>query len=171
LQVDVFFYAVEAEIDIAPGSKPLIKSSNPAIKFPIFKADIGTDVKFLGFDLSKITTLGTGTHDDPGWFFVLQETPGETRFGLDINATNKTTNFTWDDLSLTNLSGEIFIKGSSDLLIAFLKIFYKSYLAQPDMIGITGIFRIHSAMIGSWRIKIFFIPFHNYHTYNASSYT
>src|SRR5665213_3320639 len=52
----------------------------------------------------------------------------------------------------------ILIFWSPFILIAFLKIFYKSYLAQPGMIGITGLFRIHSAMIGSLRIKIFFIP-------------
>ena len=43
---------------------------------------------------------GTGENptDDPGWFFVIKERPGEPRFGLDINQ-NPAGLDSWDDLS------------------------------------------------------------------------
>lgn len=56
-----------------------------AIKHPIFKAEIEPDIRFLGFDLAKQEAKGSSNPpaNDPGWFFVLQERPGEPRFGLD----------------------------------------------------------------------------------------
>lgn len=56
-----------------------------AIKDPIFKAEIDPDVRFLGFELTKEVAKGSANRQDnnPGWFFVLQERPGEPRFGLD----------------------------------------------------------------------------------------
>lgn len=49
---------------------------------PIFKASIYPEVSFYGFPVTAGTALGSA--DDPGWFFVVQERPGEPRFGLDI---------------------------------------------------------------------------------------
>lgn len=54
--------------------------------FPIFGASAGTDVTFLGFNLTLSAARGS---PDPaagnaGWFFVLRERPGEVRFGLDF---------------------------------------------------------------------------------------
>jgi hypothetical protein len=64
---------------------------NTTIKEPIFKAQIEPDIHFLGFDLTTSVAKGTptppqtsGDQGDPGWFFVIQERPGEPRFGLDI---------------------------------------------------------------------------------------
>ncbi|MCX6251742.1 MAG: hypothetical protein NTX61_13445 [Bacteroidetes bacterium] len=109
---DLSVYAVRAIIDednvprIKTPSDP-IDPLNPItdIKFPVFKADIGADVKFLGFDLSKTAAIGT---TDPGWFFVLQETPGETRFGLDINGPANPVN--WDEISWPLLGDNSFIE-------------------------------------------------------------
>jgi hypothetical protein len=55
------------------------------IKNPIFKAEINPDIRFLGFDLTQKVAKGVPDPQaaDPGWFFVLQERPGEPRFGLD----------------------------------------------------------------------------------------
>jgi hypothetical protein len=55
------------------------------IKAPIFKAEIEPDVHFLGFDLTAGAAKGDPDRaaGDPGWFFVIQERPGEPRFGLD----------------------------------------------------------------------------------------
>lgn len=62
------------------------------IKYPIFKAHVDPDVRFIGFDLTAIEAKGTPappeTDEDsgkPGWFFCIQERPGEPRFGLDIH--------------------------------------------------------------------------------------
>jgi hypothetical protein len=60
------------------------------LKFPLFKAEINPDLRFFGFDLTVEKAKGTtASHDFPGdhlgWFFVLQEVPGEPRFGMDIS--------------------------------------------------------------------------------------
>jgi hypothetical protein len=56
-----------------------------AIQTPIFKAEIEPDVRFLGFDLTSSIVKGDPdpSANNPGWFFVIQERPGEPRFGLD----------------------------------------------------------------------------------------
>ena len=56
---------------------------------PLFEARIDPDIYFLGFDLTAENARGgSGEHpdDDPGWFFVIKERPGEPRFGLDAEA-------------------------------------------------------------------------------------
>ncbi len=69
-------------------------------KFPLYKAEIDPDVKMFGFDLTIEQALGTdltpGFGDNHGWFFVIQEIPGEPRFGMDIQTAPLST---WDDLS------------------------------------------------------------------------
>lgn len=59
-------------------------------KFPLFKAEIDPDLRFFGFDLTMEKAKGEKRSNDfpatdkRGWFFVLQEVPGEPRFGMDI---------------------------------------------------------------------------------------
>ncbi len=58
-------------------------------KFPMFRAEIDPDLRFFGFDLTTDKALGTtASRDFPGdtygWFFVIQEVPGEPRFGMDV---------------------------------------------------------------------------------------
>jgi len=84
------------------------------LKFPLFKAEIDPDLRFFGFDLTTDKARGTvKSHDFPasdtrGWFFVIQEVPGEPRFGMDIEyePTRDTDNNpandprdTWDNLA------------------------------------------------------------------------
>jgi hypothetical protein len=59
------------------------------LKFPLFRAEIDPDLRFFGFDLTIDKAKGaTDSRDFPndtrGWFFVIQEVPGEPRFGMDI---------------------------------------------------------------------------------------
>ena len=59
------------------------------LKFPLFRAEIDPDLRFFGFDLTTDKAKGTvDSNDFPGdkrgWFFVIQEVPGEPRFGMDI---------------------------------------------------------------------------------------
>jgi hypothetical protein len=70
------------------------------LKTPLYEAKVDPDIYFFGFDLTVCEAKGgtgkesdpvTGicadegiTWDDPGWFFVIKERPGEPRFGLDI---------------------------------------------------------------------------------------
>jgi hypothetical protein len=62
------------------------------VKFPEFRGRLDPDVTFFGFDLSPEEALYDPYHENDtepddwpneGWFFVFQEPPGETRFGLD----------------------------------------------------------------------------------------
>jgi hypothetical protein len=60
------------------------------IKFPLFRAEIEPDLRFFGFDLTIEKARGTVEskkfpNDQLGWFFVIQEVPGEPRFGMDIH--------------------------------------------------------------------------------------
>ena len=51
---------------------------------PGFRGSMQPDVTFFGFDLSVDQVVGTGTGDDQGYFIVIQEQPGEPRFGYDV---------------------------------------------------------------------------------------
>jgi hypothetical protein len=59
------------------------------LKTPLFEAKVDPDIYFFGFDLDDEEARGTADpaspSDDPGWFFVIKERPGEPRFGLDID--------------------------------------------------------------------------------------
>lgn len=60
------------------------------LKFPLFKAEIDPDLRFFGFDLTVEKAKGEKPSKDfpgdkRGWFFVIQEVPGEPRFGMDIS--------------------------------------------------------------------------------------
>jgi len=58
------------------------------VKTPLFEAKVEPDIYFFGFDLDDEEARGelnpTLLTDNPGWFFVIKERPGEPRFGLDI---------------------------------------------------------------------------------------
>jgi hypothetical protein len=93
----------------------VLSEGDPAVmtKEPIFKAEIEPDIHFLGFDLTVAEAKGNPTPPQnegdpgrPGWFFVIQERPGEPRFGLDIEADGDTLT-EWDDLSWSHLGGEV----------------------------------------------------------------
>lgn len=67
----------DAEATHPPASK---------VRFPLYEAKVDPDVYFFGFDLTaEAVKGGSGDQDtdDPGWFFVIKERPGEPRFGLD----------------------------------------------------------------------------------------
>ena len=77
----------------------------PATKLrsPLYEAKADPDIYFFGFDLSIPEAKGgDGQHagDDPGWFFVIKERPGEPRFGLETEREGRLDVFdelTWDD--------------------------------------------------------------------------
>ena len=51
-------------------------------RYPLFRGSAPPDVVFFGFDLTE--AAARGTDPDPGWFFVIQQQPGEPDFGLDM---------------------------------------------------------------------------------------
>jgi hypothetical protein len=67
---------------------------------PLFEAKVDPDIFFFGFDLTADEAKGgTGEKpdDDPGWFFVIKQRPGEPRFGLDTEEAPLIQ--VWNDLS------------------------------------------------------------------------
>lgn len=74
------------------------------MKTPLYEAKADPDIYFFGFDLTvEEAQGGTGENpgDDPGWFFVIKERPGEPRFGLDIDqspAINVWNDLAWEDV-------------------------------------------------------------------------
>ena len=74
---------------------------------PLFTAQPESDIFFFGFDLTVDEVKGTG--GDPGWYFVLEERPGEARFGLEVSRTAPTETFddvAWPDAILGALPGQ-----------------------------------------------------------------
>jgi hypothetical protein len=86
------------------------------LKFPLFRAEIEPDLRFFGFDLTVEKALGTIESrqfkgDHLGWFFVIQEVPGEPRFGMhiqytpDLDADGRNKSDTWNNLAWTSFDG------------------------------------------------------------------
>ena len=78
------------------------------IKFPVFKASVDPDIRFFGFDLSVEQARGAADPqaeaDDWGYYFVIQQLPGEPRFGMDVSFSpdaDAATPITWNDLAWT----------------------------------------------------------------------
>jgi hypothetical protein len=73
------------------------------IRSPLYEARADPDIYFIGFDLTIDEVRGgTGQNpgDDPGWFFVIKQRPGEPRFGLELSRTGALDVFdelTWND--------------------------------------------------------------------------
>ena len=101
---NVTVYVVKA-INGENGVNNLVMSDNPEdIHYPIFKAEVQPDVKFLGFSLKVSDIKGTGQGSNLGYFFVLKEVPGELRLGLDIAPEKEGVEpETWDDLSWVDI--------------------------------------------------------------------
>jgi hypothetical protein len=77
------------------------------VKTPLYEAKVDPDIYFLGFDLTAEKARGGQVVDgeeDPGWFFVIKERPGEPRFGLDLAQDGpQETIHTWNDLAWTDV--------------------------------------------------------------------
>ncbi|SFF10820.1 hypothetical protein [Nitrosomonas sp. Nm166] len=82
------------------------------IKTPLYEAKVHPDINFFGFDITAAEAKGgSGENpgDDPGWFFVIKERPGEPRFGLDIDRDsdiNLWNDLSWDDALPGGVAGE-----------------------------------------------------------------
>ncbi|MXS83574.1 hypothetical protein [Nitrosomonas oligotropha] len=73
------------------------------IKTPLYEAQVKPDIYFFGFDLTEEEARGNSEVDDePGWFFVIKERPGEPRFGLDIDREGPIQ--VWNDLAWTDVA-------------------------------------------------------------------
>jgi hypothetical protein len=71
-------YAIKAEMQ---GTKRKMSKEPTNELYPVFRGSLDPDVSFFGFNITADDAVGTG--GDPGYFIVIQEQPGEPRFGLD----------------------------------------------------------------------------------------
>jgi len=105
-------YAQKAHMAATPSEPPVIievkteAQMKDEIEFPLFRAEIQPDIRFFGFDMTVEQAKGDANpqqaSDDWGWYFVIQQIPGEPRFGMDITFSpddDPSTPITWDDLS------------------------------------------------------------------------
>lgn len=103
----------EDDGSIDPGKERLLVELTPAeeaspprskVRTPLYEAKVDPDIYFFGFDLTaEVARGGTGEHpdDDPGWFFVIKERPGDPRFGLDVGPSPRLevwNDLTWEDV-------------------------------------------------------------------------
>jgi len=77
------------------------------VKTPLYEAKVDPDIYFFGFDLTADKARGgdiVAGEEDPGWFFVIKERPGEPRFGLDLpQAGPQASLHTWNDLAWSDV--------------------------------------------------------------------
>jgi hypothetical protein len=79
------------------------------VKTPLYEAKVPPDIYFFGFDLTAEKAQGgpnpEGGEEDPGWFFVIKERPGEPRFGLDLphDGAPLASVGSWNELSWTDV--------------------------------------------------------------------
>jgi hypothetical protein len=67
---------------------------------PLYEARVTPDIYFFGFDLTALEARGDDTVDDePGWFFRIEEVPGDARFGFDVARDAGTDINVWNDLA------------------------------------------------------------------------
>jgi hypothetical protein len=106
------------DTQVPPRKIRVLDENNPEAnrKDPIFTAQIEPDVRFIGFEMTASVAKGNATPPaevndpgNPGWFFCIQERPGEPRFGLDINDSQPPL-AQWNDLSWNHLGDPDTIK-------------------------------------------------------------
>lgn len=74
-------YAVKA---VMAGTKRKPSKVSTDELHPAFRGSMEPDVSFFGFNITADQAAGTGAGGDQGYFIVIQEQPGEPRFGLDV---------------------------------------------------------------------------------------
>lgn len=108
------------------------EEANPPLsktRTPLYTARPEDDIFFFGFDLTIDQVKGTG--GDPGWYFVLQERPGEARFGLEISRTAPIETFddaTWADAKAGITPGQFLPAGA----LASVVLAEPSSVTDPD---------------------------------------
>lgn len=84
--------------EVDKSKERVLDDSQPPIE-PLYEARVAPDIYFFGFDLTAREARGDDTVDDaPGWFFRIEEVPGDARFGFDIARASEAVNV-WNDLA------------------------------------------------------------------------
>jgi hypothetical protein len=101
------------------GEKSEADPADPNLRFPIYKAKVGPDIHFTGFDLTLREVRGDPNLAETaeakanipgnrlGWFFVIKEVVGEPRFGLDEEAAAEPSEEKWDNLAWDGLGADV----------------------------------------------------------------
>ena len=77
-QVVVYMAKATAPLPVPP--VPPEPQPDDEEKYALFRGKLGSDAAIHGFDLTK--DVARGTQIEAGWYVVLQEPPGEPRFGM-----------------------------------------------------------------------------------------
>lgn len=98
---NAILYAAKAERDASGRIKP-----GATERLPLFRGAAPPDVTFFGFRMTTAEARGsTQPNGDPGWFFVLQQQPGEPDFGLDVDPGGEPVPVTrWNQLTWRHLA-------------------------------------------------------------------
>jgi hypothetical protein len=97
--------SINNRVERVPVRLTSAQEANPPetlVKPPIYEAKARPDIYFFGFDLTALAAQGESgdsAGDDPGWFFIIKERPGEPRFGLDVEREAGASLATWSDLA------------------------------------------------------------------------
>lgn len=126
-----------------PSLRPVIRTvateaeMRSEIRFPMFTASVDPDIRFFGFDLTIEAAKGAAEPetdgDDWGWYFVIQELPGEPRFGLDVEFdpdSDPATPITWNDLSWESIPAGGFLSPAAPPVAAFFNLLATDLRAQ-----------------------------------------
>ncbi len=101
------------------GEKSEADPQDSNLRFPLYKAKVGPDIHFTGFDLTLREVRGDENlaetaeakanipADKLGWFFVIKEVVGEPRFGLDESASAEPSEEKWDNLAWESLGADV----------------------------------------------------------------
>lgn len=125
-------YAQKAQFKIKDGitqielPRDLTPYNRDNLKFPVFQTDIDPDITLLAFDLTAEEAIGNRNQNNPGWFFILRERPGQTQFGIDTPPENSDNllqpqswnQLTWGHMIMNVENGCINISANSSLNLA-----------------------------------------------------
>jgi hypothetical protein len=93
-------------------SKERVLDESVAPMMPLYEARVSPDLYFFGFDLTALQARGDDTVDDkPGWFFRIEEVPGDARFGFDESRAAGTQINIWGDLAWPDVA-PVLVDGS-----------------------------------------------------------
>lgn len=89
-----------------------LSDEESAVLYPTFRAPVEPDMLMVRFEGADVNADAVkGNDNDPGWFFVLEERPGEVRFGLDqyrVEEEETIDNLTsWNNLSWEHVPDEV----------------------------------------------------------------
>ncbi|ROO87572.1 hypothetical protein EDD29_5185 [Actinocorallia herbida] len=103
---DLRVYAVQA---VWRNGRRRENKKHGEVRLPVMAGRLESDTRFWGFALDEEDARGSTDPDDarPGWFFVLEQQPGRTRFGLDAPVARFREELppaSWADLSWSHLA-------------------------------------------------------------------